>query len=309
MRIQKITARKFAAQKTLSVTLWPEALDVPAGATLQMDLPQGFSRLNGEWMVMSANPAIWVSEMDESEEAQIALRIPVTLRQTSASIYEWIPEQDEQEVFSVDFSPSRPPFPAPENLTVQSGAAVSPTFEAVLRVDFDPVDSADDYEIFLRVSGQTYALATTVTDTSNIILRVTAGEFYDVQVRAVKRSISGPDRFSAVVEFLDTQALPADYDLGIPTDGVATGGANEIEVSFRAPNSANYVGMEIWGSDTDDVSAAARLTTLFGAAGDTKTFTETGLGEDVTRFYFARSRGDFGFVSAFTASVTATTDP
>jgi hypothetical protein len=310
MRIQQITARKFAAQRTLSVVLWPEALDIAAGATVEVDLPPGFARLNGEWMVVSANPAVWVSDIQDDGDQEIALRIPVTLRETSESIYAWNPATDEQEVFQIGFTPVRPEFPAPANLTVQSGDGISTEFDVRLRLNFDPVPGAGVYEVFSRVSGQpTYALATTTEATSDIILSVAAGVFYDVQVRAVSRPVSGPERYSAFAQVLNTQALPEGYDLGIPLNGVATGGANEITVSFTSPNSRNYRGMEIWGSNTDSVSAATRLTTLFGAADTVKTFTETGLGNNVPRFYFARSTGDFGFFSAYTASVTATTDP
>jgi len=261
-------------------------------------------------MVASANPAVWVSDIQDDGDQEIALRIPVTMRQTSESIYAWVPSTDEQEVFQIGFTPVRPEFPAPANLTVGSGDGISTEFDSRLQVEFDPVPGADVYEVFSRVAGQpTYILGTTTEATSDIILSVTAGVFYDVQVRAVSRPVSGPERYSAFAQVLNTQALPDGYDLGIPVDGLATGGANEITVAFTAPNSANYAGMEFWGSDTDDVSAATRLTTLFGAAGATKTFIETGLGDGVTRFYFARSVGDFGFVSAYTASVTATTDP
>lgn len=313
MRIQQITARKLAAQRTLSVVLWPEALDVAAGATVSVNLPEGFSRLNGDWMVASANPAVWVSEIQEDGDQQIALRIPVTMRQTSESIYAWVPETDEQEVFRVEFSPERPPVTVPAGLTVTTGDGVSTTSGARLRLDFDPVPDAAEYEIFLRVAGDpdnAYVLTATAFTTTNILLDVTAGGFYDVRVRAVLRTtMNFLPRYSDFDEVLNTQALPADYDLDIPVNGVATGGANEISVSFTAPNSRNYSGMEFWGSDTDDVGDASLLTTLYGAAGSTKTYVETGLGDDVTRFYFARSVGDIGFFSGYTASVTATTDP
>jgi hypothetical protein len=309
MRLQQIMARKLGAQRTLSVVLWPDSLDLAAGATVDVDLPPGFARLNGDWMVTSADPAVWVSEIQDDGGQQIALRVPVTLRETSQSIYAWVPATDEQQVFGAAFSPARPDFDAPDNLTVTSGAGVSNAYAAWLRVDFDPVTGADEYEIYSRIVGQSYALTATTTATSNIGIPAVEGVSYDVQVRAVARPVSGPVRYSGFAEALNTQALPDGYDLGIPTGGTATGGANQISVSFTAPNSANYLGIEFWGSDTNSSGAATLLTTIYGAAGSTKTHVETGLGDSVTRYYFAKSTGDFGFTSAFTASVTATTDP
>jgi hypothetical protein len=310
MRIQQITARKFAAQRTLSVTLMPEAIDVVAGATVEASLPAGFERLNGEWMVISANPALWLSEIQQDGEQKLAMRIPVSLRQTSESIYEWVPETDEQEIFLELFSAGRQTFGAPQNLVVTTGPGVSVPEEARLRVDFDAVANADYYEIQPRVVFlQTYAFFSRTESTQNNIISVLAGETYDVRVRAVSNQIGGELRYSEYAEATGTLAQVSDPTLPTPTGGAAVGGANQISVSFTAPNADFYTGTQFWGSDTDDVGAAALLTTLFGAAGETKTFVETGLGTSQTRFYFARAVGTLSRASDFTASVSATTDP
>ena len=316
MRIQQIMARKLAAQRTLGVTLWPEALDVVGGATLDFDLPAGFERLNGEWMVTSANPAVWLSEITDDGEQNLALRVPVTLRQTSESIYQWVPATDEQEILDVAFSPVRQAPGAPQNMTATSGAGISTEDSARIRVDFDAVSSVDVYEIELRQQGQAYARVLTTTANANILLPAVSGITYDVRVRGVKRSFVTTqegsftrEQFTPYAEITDVLAQPATQTLPLPTNGSATGGANQIAVTFTAPNSPFYSGMQFWGSDTDDVDAASILDTLFGAAGETKTYTETGLGNNVTRYYFARAVGPQGRASDFTASVTATTDP
>ena len=309
MRVQQITARKLGAQRSLSATLWPEALDIAAGATINMALPQGFARLNGDWTVVSANPAIWVSEMQEDGDQQIAMRVPVTLRKNSESIYAWDPENDEQQILDVAFDPTRPLFNPPQNLSVTTGAGVSTDMQARLRIDFDPTPRADFYEIFLREQGQSYGLVLTTEESENINLDVVSGRTYDVRVRAVAEAVGGAKRLSAFAEVLDTVASPDSLDMPLPTDGAAVGGAQSIQVSFTAPNSPFYTGMEFWGSDTDDPSAATLLSTQFGAAGEAKTFTETGLGDDQTRFYFAVALGSLGRRSDFTDFVAATTDP
>ena len=309
MRVQQIIARKFAAQRTLSITLWPEAMDVVAGATISVDLPPGFARLNADWMVMSCNPALWVSEIQEDGAQEIAMRIPVTLRPNPASIYEWSPEDDEQEILFVAFDPTRPLFLPPQNLSVTTGAGVSTGTQARLRIDFDATAGADLYEIFLREQGQSYALVSTTEATTNNLLNVVSGLAYDVRVRAISQPVNASERRSDFAEVLGTLASPDSMDMPPPTDGVATGGLQAITVTFTAPNSPFYAGMEFWGSDTDDSGAATLLATQFGSAGEPKTFTETGLGDDQTRFYFAVALGSLGRRSDFTASVSATTDP
>jgi hypothetical protein len=309
MRIQQITARRLGEQKTLSVTLWPEALDIAAGATIDMALPSGFARLNGDWTVVTANPALWVSEIQEDGDQQIAMRVPVSLRKNSPSIYAWDPENDEQQILFVAFDPTRPLFNAPQNLSVTTGAGVSTETQARLQIDFDPTPRADFYDIFLREQGQSYGLVVTTEETQNILLDVASGLTYDVRVRAVAESVAGELRRSGFVEVLGTVASPDSLVIPAPTDGFALGGDKSIEVTFTAPDNPFYTGMEFWGSDTDDSSAATLLNTQFGAANTPKTFTETGLGDAQTRFYFAVALGSLGRRSDFTASVTATTDP
>ena len=314
MRLQQITARRLAAQRSLSVTLWPEAMDVVAGATVEMDLPPIFARLNGTWSVTSANPALWISEAREDGEQQIALRIPVTMQEVSASIYAWNPATDEQEVLGVTFDPARPSLTAPANLAVASGDGISTESAARLQVSFDDVPGADEYEIEIRAAGQAYvrvAVATVTPGASSETVYIDAalGLTYDVQVRAVARPVAGSVRYSDYSEVTGVQAFPDGYDLDIPTSGTATGGANQITVSFTAPSSRNYRGIEFWVAETDNIGAATLLTSIYDASPGVKTYIHTGLGNGVTRYYFARSAGDFGFFSAYTASVNATTDP
>lgn len=199
MRLQQIMARQMALQRSLSVTLWPEAMNVVAGANIEMDLPAGFQRLNGIWQVQSANPAVWSNSMDEDGGGQIALRIPVSLRQINAAVYEWVPATDEQEVLSVEFSPVRPGLGAPTNLTVDTGDGVSTTTQARFEINFDAVAAADSYEVWLRPSGGSYARVLVSADNTGLIVDVADGITYDVKVRSVEGSGSTA-RFSAFTE-------------------------------------------------------------------------------------------------------------
>jgi hypothetical protein len=325
MRVQQIVARQLARQRVLSVTLWPEAAELVAGATIATGLPAPFTRVNGEWTVVAANPGLWAAEVDGQE---LAVRVPVTLRQNDAGIWVWVPEEDEQEVVNEDFNPAREGLDDPENVTLTTGSGVSFPGQARLRVSFDPVDGADDYEIFLR---EVDNASTPTTDFQSVtvltppvglgaleaFLQATAFVRYQAGVQARAGVTSGSSISTMTVRRSEiavspaegTVAVPLDYDLGIPLSGSAVGGAGEIVVEFTAPTSLDYLGMELWVSDTNDVGAATLLFSRSGAAGGVETFTHTGLGAAVTKFYFARSIGTFGVRSAFTASVSDTTDP
>ena len=131
----------------------------------------------------------------------------------------------------------------------------------------------------------------------------TPGQTYDIRVRAI-----GSNGNSEYVEISGVTPVVS-ITIDIPTNGSATGGADQIVVEFTTPNDGDFRSIEIFGSDTDDSGAASLLgSAIFASQNTTVSVTETGLGTSKTRFYFARSRGDFASASAFTASVTATTD-
>ena len=221
MRVQQITARKFAAQRVLSITLWPEAMDVVAGATISVDLPPGFARLNGDWTVLSANPALWVSEMQEDGTQEIAMRVPVTLRPNPATIYEWSPSTDEQEILSVAFDPSRLALLPPAALGAVSGDGVSLPSQARLLIAYTAVPNADGYEVYLSEGGQNnYAFLTTLTQTQ-LLVNVNVGQTYDVRVRAYADPVLGERRFSPFATF---EGVLARFGAPIFEPGVISGG-------------------------------------------------------------------------------------
>jgi len=182
MRIQQIIARQLSRQKTLSVTLWPEAVNLASGATIATNFAVPFSRLNGEWTVVAANPGVWTSEMDE----EIAVRVPVSLRQNDAQVWTWVPETDEQVVVNTAFDPTRLDTSVPGNLTVQTGDGFSTPTQARLFITFDPVPGADYYEISVREDGGEYEITVERTENTAVSVNVDAGVIYDVRVVAIK---------------------------------------------------------------------------------------------------------------------------
>jgi hypothetical protein len=129
MRLQQIEARKLALQRRLSVTLWPDAFEVVAGATINANMPAPFTRLNGLWQVESANPSLWIA----NTSGGVAMRIPVTMRQITPDVYDWVPETDEMEVFFDEFDPSNPISVDP-NMALPTGLTATPVGLASLTI-------------------------------------------------------------------------------------------------------------------------------------------------------------------------------
>lgn len=309
MRVQKIGAQQAGAQRTLACVAPPDSADVVAGANITAAFPAPFARLNRDYRVRSSHPGLWVADV----EGGVALRNPVELVETSEDHFAWDPETDEFDVVGEAFVPPSPSLAAPGALTLESGESVALSGETRIRASFAPVSAADEYELESAVSGEgggTISIipADQVDGAGDVyaFLPAVAGVEYDIRVRAAQKVADG-DRVSDWTSAAVT-ALPPDVDLDTPTDGSASpGGAGEIVVSFTAPNSADYEGMEIWGADADDVGTASLLEKVYGSPNAAVELTESGLGSGVTRYYWARSLGPYSTTSAYTPSVSATT--
>ena len=171
MRVQKITALRHGAQKRLSVTLPPDAIELVGGANLLADMPAGFTRLNGVWQVDSINPGLWASDLDGG----VAMRLPVALRETSPDHYEWNPEEDEFDLVVEDFDPigSEPVLDdsllAPVDGDAAGGAGeilvtyTAPNDAGFRAIEFWAAD-VDDSDEAERIAGPFYGSANAVFD-------------------------------------------------------------------------------------------------------------------------------------------------
>jgi hypothetical protein len=202
MRVQKIEGARSRQQRRFSGIAPPDAFNLIGGATMAVDLPSPWSRINGTYEIESVHPCL-----DPMGRDGVSLRIPFTAVLTSEDVFDWDKDTDTEDIDTEDF---------------------------------------------------------------------------DGDISAI----------------------------GKPEDGVATGGAGQITVSFTMPAEGDFAKIEFWGSDTNDVDDAELLKTKNAVAGQTKSFTETGLGLSVTRYYFAKSKSKNGRrESDYTASVSDTTDP
>ena len=188
MRLQQIMARRVALQRRLTLTLFPEAFDVVAGATVTFAMPAPLTRLNGVWFVEVANPGVWAG----GDDGEVYMRVPVTLRQHAESIYTWIPATDEIEMLAAaEFTPITDRALDPPTDLQAEGASVDVT--PVIDFDFLPSPAAAilsyDWEWRLSwgdwVSGGSLPVDTLVG--GRVVGRLTVasgGIDHDIRVRA-----------------------------------------------------------------------------------------------------------------------------
>ena len=314
MRIQKIARNRLAAQKRLSCTLPPGAITLAPGAIAEWGIPE-LPACAGNWRVEAINPSLWLSDGGEG----VAMRCPVTLAEEPAAIDAWDPETDEFELIFEEFTAPVTVRTPPSDLQLTTGPGVALAGIPRIRFAFEPADQAlsvREYEWQWREFGGDFTTGGRIdadvrdgdAKVFGYLVPVQPGIEYTIRVRTVF-DVGAVAESTTDWTTATTTAQGPDFDLTPPVNGSATGGAGEITAQWTTPNNANFQAIEFWGSDTDDVTAAALLSTLASAANTVRSFTEDGLGADVTRYYWARSRGPFGSVSAFTASVSATTDP
>lgn len=88
-------------QRSWSGVLPGEAFDLVAGSVMRLDLPAPYTARSGIYEVEQIHPGF-----DPVGLEGVAMRCPVSLRETSPSIYAWNPAADEQDVALEDFDPT-----------------------------------------------------------------------------------------------------------------------------------------------------------------------------------------------------------
>ena len=315
MRVRKIAGGRLRRQGRLSGVLPPEAFDLVGGATVTIAAGHAaFADLDGVYEIESINPAL----DPLGQDGEVAMRLPVKLVRHSADIYDWDPATDEEAVVDEPYDGTRSAVQMPGTITATTGAAANldsgGTITPRILYEFDPSGSSgvEYYEWQMRTttggswgeqSGPIPADVRNGSDEVFVYVPGVAAVAQDFRVRTI--TPNGKSNFRA----LENQTAIVSIDLDLPINGTASEtDPGTIEVSFTLPNDPDVRGLEIYAGPTSDPEDAAALDDPVYAAQNTViTLEETGLGSGVTRYYFARSRGDFSSASAFTAAVSATT--
>lgn len=317
--VTKIEVMRSRMQKSMTFMAPPDALDYIAGANVTIQLPSPYTSRNGVYKINECTPF----EDPLGLSGEVALRIPMTLRQELPTIYSWTPAQDEKDMEGVSFDAALNGLARPQGVSVTSGATTALTSGNTIlpRAEFLITPSPSP-----RVLGYTWALQRQVqtgptvrwveeargnlpkqdegeTVVEGITGVLSQGQTYRIQVWAFGGFVSKSEATTSATFVATVGDSLSPPPIAVSATKVASG----IQTVFRTPNSDDFASIEIYGSDINNPDTATFLFGPFSPGKNTSvTNIETGLTAGQTRYYWARSRDRRGTASAFSGVVSAT---
>lgn len=122
-------------------------------------------------------------------------------------------------------------------------------------------------------------------------------EEHTFRVRAVTLTGRVSDFITASLTLQGDQTAPA-----VPSSITATGGIQQIKLDWELPSDSDLAYVQVFENTVDNQASSTLI-----VQSKTDQHTVTGLANNVTRYYWLRSADRSGNVSAFSASVNATT--
>ena len=132
---------------------------------------------------------------------------------------------------------------------------------------------------------------------STVITGIKELEEYTFQIRAVTFTGKTSDYLTGEINLQGDQTAPA-----LPENITATGGIQQIKLNYDLPSDSDLSFIEILESESNNLASAELIVKT-----KSDQHTVTGLPNDATRYYFLRSVDHSGNGSAYSSSVTATT--
>lgn len=244
--------------------------------------------------------------------------MPAVLTETSAEITAWDAETEEQDMLPGAFSGARTKVLPPPSLVLTTGSTAAITSGAVVAAGVlaawapSPSPSAIGYEwewmLFPLGGWQSGGYLDRSAIDSNgvfsaLISFAAPMSLYRVRVRTV--GMYGRSDWSVSDPII---ALGPDLNPNRPPMPVATAiNSSRIDISAQQANDSNARELLFYANDIDSPLTAAALDSRNAGASVTVTVSETGLTAGTTRYYFTRARDQWGNLSDFSASASATT--
>jgi hypothetical protein len=301
-RLTKIAVMRTRMQRTVVGVAPPSAFQLLAGSTCTLNMPM-LTRWNGVYEVEEITPTLIPSSAD-----LVAMRCPISLRQTSPDIYAWDAATEEKEVEGATFDPFVASLEAPTGLTLSTGSAaaliIGNTITPRIRIDVT-ADPSLDVE-WQRQILFTWGLGSTILAESSdefgarsdFLSGVTPGNTYNIRARSV--GTYGTSSWSNTVSIV--ASAPGSV-LDAPEIS-AVGGTGTIAMHFDQSTSRDATALQIWigvTSDPDDAVLTDTITAGANVSGN-RTYTATA----GRHYVFGRARDQFNNASAFSAGALAT---
>lgn len=314
-RVGKIFGMRSRMQRQVGGELFPDCFDLVSGSVCTLALPAPYGAWNISYEIQSIEPAAGLND-DES----IVLRLPAVLTETSDAIYAWDPATEEQDVVAGSFDASRGKVQPPPSITLTTGnAAVQTSGDAVIpgvlgAWTASASASASGYEwewnggfptiVGWRSGGRLDAGAADDDGVYSVSIPwVEIGEPYRIRVRTIGTYGASDWLVSSQI----TAVGPTNTIAAPPAPSAAPASASRINITAAQANDGSARHLLIYANDIDSPLTATLLDTKQAGASVTITTAETGLASGETRFYWSRARDQWGNLSDFSASTTATT--
>lgn len=294
-RLAKLTLFRTREQMTFSADFSLNALNVQVGDVISLDIDRyGWSSPYKEFEVVG-----W--KFSNSSDAG-DLRITLDLAETSSAAYSWSAEESAINGNNATFPDTRTGLDI-TNVAVSQATFLAPdgTHFVNASASWDDVDNA-----FLRnyfVQWQKTSLISSgyrafyTEDNSTTIGPLEDGQGYTVRVSAI--NING---FTGTVTSTTFTATADTSPPSLPTSISATGGFRENFIEWTNPTENDFAAVNVYASSSNSSGSASLVGTISGSA-----FAHGGLNPSTTKYYFLKSADNVGNLSAFTASVSATT--
>jgi len=244
----------------------------------------------------------WDAKSFQVEEVSLNYdgTVGLSLIEYDSAIYAYDPANEEA-VYPDSNLPNPFDIEPPTSLTITETTVVAEdgTLLPSLLVSWTAADDAfvTQYEVQWKLaSASEYSSAFTGT-VQYVIQGVTPGEEYNIRVRSL-------NELGVKSAFVSTDNTP-DGDTtapGIPGSLTAVGGLREISLSWTPPTDPDYSHVEVWENTVNNFATATKIAI---AGGDN--YIRTGLGYDVTRYYWLKSADYSGNISDVSAVASATT--
>ena len=289
-RLARITLRRARAALTIQVEVRYAAVVWSVWDVLAVTLPDfGWSAKPFRIISWSYNPA----------EGSLSL----VLREEQSSAYSWLydlaasaPDVPATTLVSPLVVPAPTSLAITPTTTQQPDGSLVPALLVTWTASAHPFVSA--YEVQWRATGATdwNSMQVPAGTTRAILSPVAIGTQYDVRVRALANLAR-----SAWTSVGNGTGAPDTTAPDLPTSISATGIIRGISLSWVMPTAPDLAAVEIWENTTNSATGRYWVGETRGAG-----WVRAGLPTNTARWYWLRSRDLSGNVSAFSASVTAT---
>jgi hypothetical protein len=290
-RLAKMTLFRGREQMTMSADFSLEAFEVEVGDIIQLTIDRyGFSSKDFEvigWKLLNGN------EGD--------LRVNLTLRETSSSAFSWTAEE-------ADITSNNSTLPDPRAGLTISNLAVSDqntnitsdgTHTVTASLAWDDVDSAylNHYLVGYKNNATgIFAKSTTDDNTFETGLLVDGDSYTFVVAAVTDAGYVGAQASVTFTAEADTTA-PA-----VPTSVAVDAGYRSNVVKWTNPTDDDFKEVDVYVNTTDNSGTATKLGSTAGTS-----FTHAGLAQNVTRYYWVKSKDFTGNASAFSTGANGTT--